>query len=234
MKLSPALVAFLVTFLGAVLFLPVAAHAAGDPLPYASAGTIKLPQPVLEGKVSLERTLLQRRSTRQYANTPMSLSDVSQLLWAAQGATGAGGKRTAPSAGALYPLDVYVVAGNVTGLPAAIYAYEPNKHELRMIAEGDARTELSKAARGQASAKDAPAVLVISAVYERTTAKYGERGIRYVHMEAGHAAQNVYLQAAARNLGTVVMGAFDDDGVRRVMRMKDHGQPLYLMPVGNK
>jgi len=206
--------------------------AAGDPLPDPPSGAIKLPKPVQDGRTSLEKTLQERRSIRQYKNAPIALSDLSQLLWASQGISGSGGRRTAPSAGALFPLDVYIIAGNVTGLSAGIYSYDPHKHELTRVAEGDARAEISKAALGQSSIKSAPAVLVLSAVYERTTVKYGERGIRYVHMEAGHAAQNIYLQAAALNLGTVVIGAFDDDGIKKVLRMTGREHPLYLMPVG--
>jgi len=206
--------------------------AAGDPLPDPPSGAIKLPKPVQDGRTSLEKTLQERRSIRQYKNAPIALSDLSQLLWASQGISGSGGRRTAPSAGALFPLDVYIIAGNVTGLSAGIYSYDPHKHELTRVAEGDARAEMSKAALGQSSIKSAPAVLVLSAVYERTTVKYGERGIRYVHMEVGHVAQNIYLQAAALNLGTVVIGAFDDDGIKKVLRMTGREHPLYLMPVG--
>ena len=208
--------------------------AASDPLPDPPSGAIKLPQPVHDGRTSLEKTLQERRSIRQYKNAPIALSDLSQLLWASQGISGSGGRRTAPSAGALFPLDVYIIACNVTGLSAGIYSYDPHKNELTGVAEGDARAELSKAALGQSSIKSAPAVLVLSAVYERTTVKYGERGIRYVHMEAGHAAQNIYLQAAALDLGTVVIGAFDDDGIRKVLHMTGREHPLYLMPVGKK
>ncbi len=226
---NSALVASFALFFCAVHPFSVVVHAAGEP-----AGVVKLPPPVLDGSVSLERALSERRSLRQYQARPLSLADLSQLLWAAQGVTGPGGKRTAPSAGALYPLNVYVVAGNVAGLPAGIYAYDPQRHELKRTAEGDARPALSDAALRQSPVRSAPAVLVISTVYERTTIKYGERGIRYVHMEAGHAAENACLQATARKLGTVVVGAFDDDGVRKVVRMKEGEHPLYLMPVGQK
>ena len=230
----PFLFSSLMAVLVAASSRPVMVPAAGDPMPDSPSGAIKLPKPVHDGRTSLEKTLLERRSVRQYKNAPILLSDLSQLLWAGQGISGPGGRRTAPSAGALYPLDIYVVAGNVAGLSAGIYSYDPHKHELNRIAEGDARTELSKAALGQSSIKSAPTVLVLSAVYERTTVKYGERGIRYVHMEAGHAAQNIYLQAAALDLGTVVIGAFDDDGIRQVLHMKGRERPLYLLPVGKK
>jgi SagB-type dehydrogenase family enzyme len=194
--------------------------------------SIKLPQPLEDSKTSVEKALQKRRSIRQYKNQPMSLPELAQLLWAAQGITGSGGRRTAPSAGALYPLEVYVVAGNVTGLSAGIYSYEPHKNELHRIAEGDARAELSKAALGQASIKNAAADLVLAAVYERTTVKYGERGIRYVHMEAGHAAQNVLLQAVSLDLGAVVIGAFPDEQVRTALHLSEREHPLSIMPVG--
>ncbi len=197
-----------------------------------AAETVKLPPPVLNGARSLERTLHDRRSVRRYQHVPISLAELSQLLWAAQGITASGGRRTAPSAGALYPLEIHVVAGNVTGLPAAVYRYQPRDHVLQRTAEGDAREELCRAALGQTSIGNAPAVIAVSAVYDRTTAKYSERGIRYAHVEAGHAGQNISLQAAALDLGTVVVGAFHDDQVRSVLRLRKGEEPLLLMPVG--
>jgi len=193
---------------------------------------IKLPEPKYDSKTSVEKALLERRSVRDFTNEPLTLPEISQILWAAQGITSSGGLRTAPSAGALYPLELYVAVGNVNNLQSGIYKYIPQSHELLRIVKGDRRTELCKAALGQSAIKDAPAIIVLSAVYERTTGKYGERGIRYVHIEIGHAAQNVYLQAVSLNLGTVVIGAFDDDRVKKVMNMEDKERPLYLMPVG--
>lgn len=198
----------------------------------SSPETIKLPQPLFDSKTSVETALHERRSIRDYRNIPIALSDLSQLLWAAQGPSGTGGGRTTPSAGALYPLEVTVIVGNVAGLQAGIYLYKPENHELLKIKEGDNRAELSKAALGQSAILNAPAVIVISAVYERTMTKYGERGIRYVHMEAGHAAENIYLQAVSLNLGTVVIGAFDDDAVKKAANLTVREQPLYIMPVG--
>ena len=194
--------------------------------------SIKLPEPKYDGSISVERALQKRRSGRQYKNLPITLSDLSQLLWAAQGITEPGGLRAAPSAGALYPLELSVVAGNVNGLQAGIYVYKPEGHELQKISDGDKRVELNRAAGGGPAIQNASAILVISAVYERTTIKYGERGIRYVHMEAGHAAENVYLQAVSLNLGTVAIGAFDEDGVKKAAKLTIREQPLYLMPVG--
>lgn len=209
--------------------LPVMSYADD---PDSSSGTIKLPQPFSNSKTSIEKTLRERRSIRAYKDLPISLSELSQLLWAAQGISGAGGRRTVPSAGALYPLEISVIAGNVSGLQAGIYVYKPEGHEMLRIADGDKRDELSRAARGQPAIRDASAVLVISAVHERTTIKYGERGNRYVHMEAGHAAQNVYLQAVSLNLGTVAIGAFDDEGVKKAANLTVREQPLYIMPIG--
>jgi len=194
--------------------------------------TIKLPKPVEDSKTSIEKALLKRRSVRSFKDSPLKLSEVSQLLWAAQGVTSPRGLRTAPSAGALYPLEVYIVAGNVDDLPAGVYHYRPVSHELVRVIKGDRRTELCAAALGQTSVRNAAAVIIFAAVYERTTAKYGDRGIQYVHMEIGHAAQNVFLQVVPLNLGTVVVGAFHDDGVRKVLKMSDREQPLYIMPIG--
>jgi SagB-type dehydrogenase family enzyme len=195
---------------------------------------MKLPAPRLESSVSIEAVLHKRRSIREYADAPLVLADLAQLLWAAQGVTAANGFRTAPSAGALYPLEVYVLAGNVVDLPAGIYKYHPQGHTLDRVIEGDRRRELMHVALEQSSLHDAAAVILIDAVYERTTAKYGARGMRYVHMEAGHAAQNVYLQAVSLDLGTVAIGAFDDAGVKRVAHLSEHEQPLYLLPIGRE
>jgi len=159
---------------------------------------IKLPEPRHDSKISIEKALKERRSVRDYKNEPLTIPEISQLLWSAQGITASGGLRTAPSAGALYPLEVYIIVGNVTNMKSGIYKYIPESHELVKVIEGDKRSELSKAAVHQSPIKDAPAVIVISAVYKRTTGKYEERGIRYVHMEAGHAAQNILLQASGR------------------------------------
>ena len=196
--------------------------------------TIKLPEPRYESETSVEEVLLARRSVRDYKNEPLTFEEVSQLLWAAQGITDKKGSRTAPSAGALYPIEIYVVVGNVDNISEGIYKYKPQEHELVKVAEGDKRIELYNAALSQSAVKNAAAAMVFSAVYERTTEKYGKRGERYVHLETGHAAQNVYLQTVALDLGTVVIGAFDDNEVKKIMNMQDEEQPLYIMPVGRK
>jgi SagB-type dehydrogenase family enzyme len=230
MKLSrPFLYSSLLTVFFSSGALPVANSASDN-----AQEPIKLPEPIYDSKTSVEKALRDRRSIRQYRNLPITLQDLSQLLWAAQGISGTGGRRTSPSAGALYPLELCVVAGNVTGLSVGVYSYDPHKHELSRVLDSDKRAELSKAALGQSSIKNAAAILVISAVYERVTGKYRERGIRYVHMEAGHAAENVFLQAVSLDLGTVVIGAFHDEEVRTVLHLTGQVQPLYLMPMGKK
>ncbi|MCX7793066.1 MAG: SagB/ThcOx family dehydrogenase [Thermodesulfovibrionales bacterium] len=195
---------------------------------------IKLPLPKQDGNISVERALLERRSIRDLKDDPLTINEISQLLWAAQGITDPEGFRTAPSAGALYPLEVYVVIFNVREITKGVYKYNPVRHELRRVKSGDFKKELILAASGQYWVGKGSAVIVLSAVYERTTKKYGERGKRYVHMEAGHASQNIYLQAQSLNLGTVAIGAFIDEAVKKVLNMPDEEHPLYLMPVGRR
>lgn len=195
---------------------------------------VKLPKPKADGPVSVERALRDRRSIRDYSADSLTLEEVSQLVWAAQGITSSHRFRTAPSAGALYPLEIYVVAGDVENLLAGVYRYVPREHQLLRVMEGDKRSNLADAALRQSCVQKCAAALVIAAVYGRTTQKYGERGIRYVHMEAGHAAQNVNLQAVSLNLGTVVIGAFHDNQVQKVLHLPAAEQPLYIMPLGKR
>jgi SagB-type dehydrogenase family enzyme len=193
-----------------------------------------LPEPITKSDISLEETLQERRSIRSYREEPLSLAEISQLLWAAQGVTNEKGFRTAPTAGALFPVEIYVAIGEVENLEAGIYKYQIGEHKLQKISDGDARKKLANAAWGQNSVRDGAAVFVLSAVYERVTQKYGERGRRYVHMELGHVSQNLYLQATALDLRTVAIGAFDDDQVKKVMQLESQEEPLYIMPFGNK
>ena len=195
---------------------------------------ISLPKPRAEGPLSLERSLLARRSVRSYSRAALSLEDVSQLLWAAQGITGRGGYRTAPSAGALYPLETFLCAGRVEGLPAGVYKYRPQAHDLLRLAEGDLRGKLAEAALGQTWIREAPATVALAAVFRRVTGRYQQRGVRYAWMEAGHAAQNVLLQAVALGLGAVPVGAFDDRSVQRLLRMASEEEPLCLIPAGRR
>lgn len=200
--------------------------------------SILLPEITISGKQSLPQLLRhllqQRRSVRDFQDVSLSLSEIGQLLWAAQGITHPQGFRSAPSAGALYPLELYVVVGQVEGLAAGIYRYFPKEHRLIKSADGDQRKKLARAAHRQSWVSDAATVVVFAAVYERATWKYGKRGERYVHIETGHAAQNLFLQAESLGLGTVTVGAFDDDEVKAVLQLPDDVQPLILMPVGKK
>lgn len=195
---------------------------------------ITLPKPALDGTLSVEAAMHRRKSVRSYATEALTVAEVSQLLWAAQGINRRNGMRTAPSAGALYPLEVYLVAGNVDDLPPGVYRYHPHEHALELITSGDLRPDLTRAALRQRSINNGAINLVLAGVYRRTSKKYGSRANRYVHMEIGHAAQNIYLQAVALDLGTVVIGAFDDKRVQRTLMMKDKEAPLCIMPVGRR
>jgi len=207
------------------------------PMPTPSpeqAGTISLPEPQYDSDVSIEQSLLNRRSIRSYTGEPLTLQELSQLLWAAQGITDPRGLRTAPSAGALYPLELYLVAGDVEDLTSGVYLYEPDGHQLVKTMDGDRRAELASAALGQGCVKEGAVAFVFTGVYERTTGKYGDRGIRYVHIEVGHAAQNLCLQATAMGLGAVTVGAFHDEQVTKLLNLPGDEQPLYIIPVGRK
>lgn len=189
---------------------------------------IDLPRPKGKGSVSIEESLNQRRSVRDYKKGPLTLEQISQLLWAASGQNLY--RRTAPSAGATYPLEIYLVVGEVEGLQPGIYHYSPSGHRLEGVKEQDIRRRLSAAALAQGMITSAPTSVVIAADYGRTTSRYGPRGLRYVHMEAGHVGQNISLQANGLSLGTVVIGAFDDKQVREILGI--HEEPLYIIPVG--
>ncbi len=206
-----------------------AAGAAGRP----QQASVSLPEPTLVGEVTVEEALAGRRSVRDYTGDPLSLRTLGQLAWAAQGVSDAGsGFRTAPSAGATFPIEVDLVVHGADGLQDGVYRYDSRDHALSMRIEGDVRADLHRAALGQVWVRDAPLVIVVSGVLARTEGRYGERAERYVHMEAGHVAQNIYLQAQALGLGTVAVGAFDDDAVASVLRLGDGERPLYLLPVG--
>jgi SagB-type dehydrogenase family enzyme len=206
-------------------------------------GEIILPSPGYASSVSIEETMLRRRSVRDFRPDPIDLKEVSQILWAAYGitapqsqpATLRGGLRTAPSAGGLYPLEIYLVAGKVNGLKPGIYQYVAEGHKLVLHAAGDFRKELAGAALRQDFIAVAPASLVYTAIFSRTTGKYGSRGKeRYVCMDLGHSAQNVYLQVTALGMATCAVGAFADKMVSNTVMLPDHEEPLYIMPIGRK
>jgi SagB-type dehydrogenase family enzyme len=187
-----------------------------------------LPEPSTDGPLSLEGALVRRRSVREYSLEQLSISEISQLLWAAQGITNPRGYRTAPSAGALYPLEVYVV------LEGGVFHYDPHAHNLTAVSAGDLRSDLYSVSLRQDAILNAPMVMVVTAVFSRTEAKYGRaRSPRYVHLEAGHAAQNVLLQAVSLGLGAVPIGAFEDTRVQEVLGLPADHEPLYLIPIGH-
>gem|GEM_PF-386419 len=189
--------------------------------------TIHLPQANVTGSMSLEQSIGARRSIRTFAAKPLSIEQIGQLLWAAQGITDTrNGLRAAPSAGALYPLELYIV------LPDGIYRYFPERHELKRTVEGDRRFELQKAALDQDAVGTAPAVFVFSAVFQKTANRYGARASLYVPIEVGHAAQNLLLQATAQGLAGVPVGAFNERRVAEVLRLAKNERPLYLLPLG--
>ena len=177
--------------------------------------------------MSLAEALDRRRSVREFSEDRLSPEALSQLLWSAQGTTTAWGARTAPSAGALYPLELYLVT------PEGLWRYHPREHDLRTVSQGDLRPALARAALGQAAVEDAAAVVLVAGVFERTSAKYGPRAARYVMLEAGHVAQNVLLGAVALDLAAVPVGAFDDERVRLALDLRNGEEPLYLVAVGH-
>jgi len=222
----------ILTCLSPLLFISGCGENGNTPSASAAGETIDLPAPALYSDVSLEEALLSRRSVRSYSRGALTLNELGQLLWAAQGVTDPSGKRTAPSSGALYPLELYVVVGDVDGAPDGVYKYRPDSHSIVRVLDGDLRDELAGAASGQGSVRQAAIDIVITAVFARVTDQYGDRGVRYTHLEAGHAAQNVCLQAAALKLGTVTVGAFEDDDVQEVLGAAADEEPLYILPVG--
>ncbi|MGB8951676.1 MAG: SagB/ThcOx family dehydrogenase [Candidatus Aminicenantales bacterium] len=213
----------------------------------ADAEIIQLPDPRYESETSVEKALSLRRSVRTFADEPLSISEISQILWAAQGFTEKrdklpsrwnpkyewqGGLRTAPSAGALYPMELYLVAGNVQGLSNGVYKYIPKNHSLKKILDGDKRTEIAEAALKQDSINEGAALIVMAGVYERTSFKYGERAERYVYMEVGFIGENIYLQGMALGIGTVMIGAFKDEELKKVLDLPEEENPLAIMPLG--
>jgi SagB-type dehydrogenase family enzyme len=194
---------------------------------------ISLPEPLREGSASIEETLQKRRSVREYSQKPLTLQDISQLVWAAQGITDeTRGFRTAPSAGATFPLEVYVIITGIDEVPEGVYRYNYREHNLEKKITGDRRRDLYEVSLRQPSIISAPVVMVITGIPARTEQRYGERALRYVYMEAGHVGQNISLQGIALGIGTVVIGAFQDREVSRVLQLAEGEHPLYIMPLG--
>ena len=227
-----------------LLILTSPLHPSTNRIPIIAQGgaplTYTLPTPILDGDMSVERALANRRSRRDFTNEALSQQQLSNLLWSAYGVTQPntrsprfrGGFRTTPSAGAMYALDIYVAIGNVTGIEAGVYKYISEENKIVRTINRDVRAELAAAALGQLMVREAPITIIWTAIYERM-AHYGERGrLRYVYMEIGHSSQNVYLQAEALGLGTCAIAAFSDDRVKRLLELPANEEPLYMMPVG--
>ncbi|MDG5766241.1 SagB/ThcOx family dehydrogenase [Balneolales bacterium ANBcel1] len=196
-------------------------------------GILSLPAPDTRGEISVEQTLEQRRSVRDFPDTPLSKAEIGQLAWAAQGITDeARGYRTAPSAGATFPAEIYLAVAGSPDIPTGLYRYHSSNHTLELIDGEDVRPDLHAAALHQDAILNAPVVMIITGVMERIEPRYGDRAHRFMLQESGHIAQNVYLQGVARNIGTVVIGAFDDEGIRRVLGFGQGEYPLYIMPLG--
>jgi SagB-type dehydrogenase family enzyme len=197
---------------------------------------IKLPAPVKTGGMPLVEALGVRRTVRRFASRPVDLGRISQLLWGADGASDHRGLRTSPSAGATYPLDLYLVVGErgVKELPAGVYHYQVAAHALTPVAPGDARDAVARASLHQSWMAEAPVMVVITGEYRRCAARYGERGVRYTHMEAGNVSQNLFLAAEALGLGAGIVGAFEDKTLTQAAKLPPAHEPLLVMPVGYK
>jgi len=213
---------FIIAILGFFISMNISAVGRDD------MKTIKLPKPKLKGNVSIEEAISSRRSVRRYSSRRLTDGEISQLLWACQGITSPRGLRAAPSAGALYPLEVYLVKDD------GVYKYIPEGHQLRQLSGENVKQDLMRASHGQAFVEKAPVDIVICAVYERVTSRYAERGVRYTDIEAGHAAENVHLEAVSLGLASVPVGAFSDNAVSKVLNLPAREKPIYIIPVGHE
>lgn len=224
---------FLIFMVLTMLFVfPVCAKSE-DTIPPSERTSIELPPPSHDGEVSVERALESRRSIRSYKDEPLSIEEISQLLWSAQGITDQRGFRTAPSAGATYPLEIYLVVDKGTDeIPAGIYHYHPTPHSIELVKTGQHGSALSSAALSQGSVSAAPVNIVITAFFERTARRYRDRAPRYVHMEVGAVGQNIHMQCESLGLGTVFIGAFTDNQVSNILGLDSDCEPLLIMPIG--
>ncbi|MFX0136658.1 MAG: SagB/ThcOx family dehydrogenase [Candidatus Hodarchaeota archaeon] len=186
---------------------------------------IKLPKPILKGSKSLEECIYERESVRNYKDNIIEIEKISQILWATQGKKGE--KRTVPSAGATYPLEIYVTLKD-----KGFFNYDVRKHKLKLITEEKLSKKLARASLDQYFIAEAYMNIIICAIFSRTTWRYGQRGVRYVFIEVGHCAQNIHLEAVALGLASVPIGAYEDDEVRRVLNLPKKTEPLYIIPIG--
>lgn len=220
-----------IKFISPLLIFLLLVSAKCQPMQQNNSENIILPEPRKTSNTSVEEALYKRRSIRQYQQGSLSLFEVSQILWAAYGITD-GRKKTCPSAGATYPLVIYLMAGEVQSLSPGLYHYDPYTHSLKLHISRDLRKQLTEASLHQDYILNAPASIIIAADFQKTTRYYGQRGERYVYMEVGHCGQNIHLQCEALNLGTVIVGAFEDDAVKKILQIKE--EPMYIMPIGRK
>jgi SagB-type dehydrogenase family enzyme len=219
---------------GLILFFFLATGLLGVSIGHTST---VLPKPSLDGKVSVEKAIKERRTIRDFKERTLSLNHLSQLLWAAQGITDPTlGRRAAPSGGALYPLDIYILIGEngAEKIETGVYHYQPERHSVLLLTKGDRRKEIASVSLYQMWMAKAPVIFLITAEYRRITGKYGERGIRYALIEVGHVGQNLFLQAEALGLGAGIVGAFNDLEVSKVAGLPPKHEPLLIMPVGYK
>jgi SagB-type dehydrogenase family enzyme len=202
----------------------------------SAAEVINLPPPAHKGTVSVEEALKRRRTVRHFASRGLSLAQVSQLLWGTDGVSDPRGLRTAASAGATYPLEIYLVVGErgIDKLAPGVYRYLPPKHALESTSKGEVRAAVARDSLHQSWMAEAPVMVVIAAEFRRCTARYGERGIMYTHIEAGHAGANLFLQAEALGLGAGIVGAFDNRNLAQTLKLPSNHEPLLVMPVGYK
>jgi SagB-type dehydrogenase family enzyme len=196
------------------------------------ADTIKLPAPKLKGSVSLEEAIEKRRTIRVFGAAPLTLEEVSQLLWSAQGITSPTGLRAAPSPIALFLVNTYFLAGNVAGLQPGFYHYTPAGHSLELIKKGDLRREFAKL--GQAIYNESAATLVFASLDERAKKAAGDNAQKIALLEMAHIAENVLLQATALDLASVPSSGFDNDKAREILGVPADETPLYFVPVGKK
>lgn len=196
---------------------------------------LELKAPDFNGNLTLEEAIGRRRCIRSFKPVPITDRELSQILWSAQGITDPGGrKRAAPSGGALYPADLYAAVGKggVQGLEAGVYHYRPQGHRLSRVGAEDRRREIASASFRQMWMADAPVLFIITLEYARITGKYGERGVRYALIEAGHIGQNIFLQCQSLGLAAGIVGAFDDREVAAAAGAARNHEPVIVMPVG--
>lgn len=238
----------ILSYRSAILFFTIEILATIIPLTFACAmgeGNIKdanniipLPSPVLKGPVSVEEAIKERRTRRSFSSDPLTIKEWGQILWAAQGITSDEGikKRAAPSAGALFPLDIYLILGENASAPpgTGVFHYLPDQHALRCLSNKDFTKKAADVSLRQYWMAQAPGMILITAEYPRITRKYDNRGIRYAHIEAGHVAQNCFLQAESLRLNVGIVGAFEDNSLMELLPILKGHEPILILPVGRK